>query len=190
MAAVPRETGRALSALRNATRELHEAIEAQLPIARAGAGHAEYARHVAALYGWLSAIHDPGPHVEQKLGWLRTDIDMARADGFLRDPLDVMPAVHLPTRAEWMGWSYVIEGSMLGGRVLKERLGERLAPWPLRYLEGYGAETGRQWRRFLVALEENVANDEDIAAAVKGARAAFRSLGEWFDRLTITPVKR
>ena len=187
MAAIPRQTGRALTALRASTRERHAALEIRLAIAHPDAGRAEYAAHIAALYGWLSAIDPSQCDCEEKLQWLREDIAVAQAGGFLPGPIAMAQPVDLGSDARRWGWAYVIEGSMLGGRFLLDRLGERLSPWPARYLVGYGSATGRRWRNFLDALERSLGSQARVAQAADGALEAFRSLDEWFDRTMPSP---
>jgi heme oxygenase len=68
---------------------------------------------------------------------------------------------------------YVIEGSQLGGAVLYQRLHERLAPHPLRYLRGAPEGPGPRWRAFMLALRANVRGEAEVAEACAGACAAF-----------------
>jgi heme oxygenase len=74
------------------------------------------------------------------------------------------------------GICYVIEGSALGGSVLYQRLHERLAPHPLRYLLGQPGGTGPRWRAFMQALRANVRSEVEIAEACAGACAAFDAI--------------
>ena len=183
---------RALAALRAATRSRHERLEAWLPLARPGAGRAEYAAHVDAMRGWLApiepALWDGGwpPEVEPsqracKVAWLDEDIAIARADGFLGEsPGLVSGAPRFGSLAERMGWGYVVEGSLLGGRALLARLGAELAPWPARFLAGYGSEGGRRWSAFLSAMERHLRGPREIDAAAAAAAAAFASIDDWF----------
>src|SRR5688500_19043717 len=157
--------GRALAALRERTHEAHEEIERALALASPCAGREEYARYVAALWGWMKpaepvlwcarwpASIDAGARA-MKTSWLETDIAAARAGGLLGPDIEVSDPLQGRSRAARFGQAYVIEGSMLGGAMLLRRLGARLAPWPVRYLHGYGAEVGRYWRAFLAALDE------------------------------------
>ena len=132
------------------------------------------------MWGWLEPIEDrlwAGPG---KARWLEEDIAAARRDGFLVRAIERrVPREALSSLPERLGWAYVLEGSMLGGQVLLRRLGETLAPWPARWLHGYGAEQGRRWHGFLGVLGEQVSAPRDVAAACDGACAAFESLGAW-----------
>lgn len=184
----------ALIALRDHTRHLHADLEARLVLARPSAGREEYAQYVAAMWGWLKPLepalwHQPWPAAVEpqaragKVHWLAEDLDAARADGCLATaPLPCAEAPLLPDAASRFGWAYVIEGSMLGGQVLKRRLGVRLRPWPMRYLEGYGERTVRRWQDFLAALAREVTSGEDIARAATAAAGAFAHIDTWLAR--------
>lgn len=74
------------------------------------------------------------------------------------------------------GFAYVVEGSQLGGQVMHRQLATRLAPHPLRYLQGRGAETGAHWKSFLALLRSHLATPQATAAACIGAQAAFAGL--------------
>lgn len=183
----------ALRALRERTRELHLELESRLRLGAADAGREQYASHVAAMWGWLQPIEqrlwersqwpgdlDTAPRA-CKTGWLHDDIRAACDDGFITASATEVCAqapdfADTPTR---FGWAYVIEGSMLGGHVLHRRLAARLSPWPVRYLQGYGAQAGSLWREFLAALERNVRSDAHVEQASEAAAQAFASIGDW-----------
>src|SRR5262245_32260078 len=98
------------------------------------------------MWGWITPVERSVTQAAEKSRWLEEDIDAARRDGFLPAPIPTHDSVSIEARAERLGWAYVIEGSMLGGRVLLKRLNETLAPWPLRYLRGYEDDGPRRWR--------------------------------------------
>jgi heme oxygenase len=189
----PREGAAALDALRRGTRDAHAALEATLDVAAPGAGRADYARHVAALGSWLAPRDAALWRGEWPAGieasaravkgdWVRADVRIARAEGFL----DAWPAADDPrlpaTSAGRFGLAYVIEGATLGGAVLRRRLAPALAPWPLRFLHGYGRRTGRRWTTFLDALDASVRTPAAIDEAAAAAADAFASLASWMRR--------
>jgi heme oxygenase len=191
-AALPSPT---LLALRESTRALHAGLEARLRLATPLAGRAQYADHVAAMWGWMQPIEqrlwndgswpsavEPAAR-DGKCAWLQEDMRAAAADGFLPHataPQCMHHEADLASPAARFGWAYVIEGSMLGGAVLHRRLAARLAPWPMRYLKGYGSDAGRRWRAFLDALEREIDTPARRMAAAMAAAAAFASIDAWF----------
>lgn len=184
----------ALLALRAATAERHAELESCLRIAGPHAGREEYSAHVAAMWGWLRPIEPSlwdgpwpreleAPQRAVKSRWLEDDIAAARADGFLEGAIALFPhRVEFDGLAHRMGWAYAIEGSMLGAQVLMKRLGDRLSPWPARFLQGYRDDCARRWRTFLEMLAGHATTRDEIDAATRGAVEAFETLGAWYRR--------
>ncbi|MFL6636380.1 MAG: biliverdin-producing heme oxygenase [Massilia sp.] len=178
-----------LAALRAATASRHAALDAGLPIGAPDASLHDYAAHLALLRTWLVPLHAwlggfaDGPQFDHAPRLARIDADLA--DAGVASPYlssgsdaagDAWPAAASPAY-RW-GVHYVIEGSQLGGAVLYERLGERLAPHRLRYLKGDAGGPGLRWRGFMQALRAGVRTPAEIADACAGACAAFdRILG-------------
>ena len=180
----------ALSVLRAATREQHRGLEALLPIARPEADAGTYARYAAAMFGWLAPFEAalwsapwPGELArgrDAKASWLIEDLAAAGLD-----PSRVPRCQHAPplaSEAQRFGVAYVLEGATLGGQSLLRTLGPRLAPWPLRFLRGYGTETGPRFAALLAALEERLATDAARAEAGQAAAEAFGQLAGWLPR--------
>lgn len=76
--------------MRERTRACHEVLERTFALASPSAGRAEYARHVAALWGWLHPTESilwraawpaaiEAPARAEKASWLAADIATARA---------------------------------------------------------------------------------------------------------------
>jgi len=175
-----------LAALRSATASRHQELDSGLPIGAPDASLADYASHLAMLRAWLAPLQawlpgfKDGPRFDQAGRLALIDQDLAErgmpaAPGALSAP--GAPAWPPTASTAWRwGVCYVIEGSQLGGAVLYQRLHERLAPHPLRYLKGIDAGPGPRWRVFMQALREHVRTPEEIAEACAGACAAFDSI--------------
>ncbi len=184
-----------LAALRQATQERHARLDAQLPIARPDAHLNDYACQARALSAWLAALAPELRALEAATPGFTFDepARLAALHADLRDAgaLDAQSAMSpgAATQAaiaqalrdhaaqsmacRW-GVAYVVEGSQLGGQVLFRRLAERLAPHPLRYLQGRGSEgTAARWRAFVEHLRNRLASPADVQAACAGACAAF-----------------
>lgn len=199
----------ALQALRHATAVRHAQLDSGLPIARANASLADYLRHVHALSAWLQALWPALEHMQARetgfcfapaarLSAMREDLAHAASEPILPWPhpsaatvlcLDSALARH-PHHADSVRWglAYVVEGSQLGGQVLYRGLAPRLAPHPLRTLQGDGAGTGARWKAFMALLRARVASPPAIAAACDGALAAFQGLQVHFDATQGTPA--
>ena len=174
-----------LAALRSATASRHEELDSGLPRGAPDASLTDYASHLAMLRAWLAPLQawlpgfQDGPRIDQAGRLALIDQDLAEP-GMPSVPAAaavLAPAWPPAASAAWRwGVCYVIEGSQLGGAVLHQRLHERLAPHPLRYLKGEEAGPGPRWRVFMQALREHVRTPAEIAEACAGACAAFDSI--------------
>ncbi|WP_311223495.1 MULTISPECIES: biliverdin-producing heme oxygenase [unclassified Acidovorax] len=201
LSAPAQRTADPLAALRQATQERHARLDAHLPIARPDAQLRDYAQHARALSGWLAALapelralqtQAPGFAFDDpaRLAALQADLQDADLNGAPSDvasvpcstaTLDTLQQAlqTVPTQVTAFRWglAYVVEGSQLGGQVLHRRLAPRLAPHPLRYLQGSGGNTtGARWREFVERLRDQVRSPDAVQAACAGAAAAFDGL--------------
>jgi heme oxygenase len=173
----------ALAALRAATASRHQELDSGLPIGAPDATLHDYAAHLHMLHAWLAPLHawldgfDDGPGFAHGARLALIEADLGEP-GMPPAPLAQLTKVQAPWPAaasaayRW-GVCYVIEGSQLGGAVLYQRLADRLAPHPLRYLKGDAAGPGPRWRGFMLALRAAVRTPAEIADACAGACAAF-----------------
>jgi heme oxygenase len=179
-----------LAALRSATASRHTRLDSGLPVGAADASLSDYCAHLSTLRAWLGPLDDwlagfdDGPQGNAGLDMqARNQARLALIDADLLDA-GVRPASAMscaPERAwpqaasaayRW-GVCYVVEGSQLGGAVLHQRLHQRLAPHPLRYLKGDAAGPGPRWRAFTQALRAQLRTPAEIADACAGACEAF-----------------
>ena len=91
----------------------------------------------------------------------------------------------LDTSAKVAGYLYTKQGSTLGGHVISKHLEKQLGLTPgtdQAFFNGYGADNGPQWKRFVAALEDPAANlSED--EVVNAAQAAFTAIARVCDRV-------
>lgn len=181
--------------LKYATRTEHEQLEAALDLMRADFTLANY-RELLARYlgfyqsfeayvqsradlGWPVASFYVGRQAKQR--WLQNDLEVLVDDpprpAYLI-PADVFSSL-FATPSILLGAVYVIEGSMLGGRILTRHFSETLGLTPesgLQFFNGYGADTKMHWQALLKLLEES---EFDLACrpeAVSGAKRMFALL--------------
>ena len=172
-----------LAALRAATAARHELLDSSLPIAAPDATLADYAAHLRMVRAWLAPLSawlaeaGDGPACAETERLARIDADLRDLGVAATDAAAVAPSWPLDASAAYRwGVCYVIEGSQLGGAVLHARLRERLAPHPLRYLQGEEGGPGPRWRAFMAALREHVRTEAEIADACAGACVAFDAM--------------
>lgn len=181
-----------LAALRQATHDIHADFESRLKIALPSAQRHDYRLFIEAMWGWLS----PFEHIlwqaewpadmyaerrDGKRAWLRHDMLGAGLSDSDIAALPWLPcALDLHSSASRFGVAYVLEGAQLGSQVLLRRLGDRLAPWPTRWLVGYGEACGSNWRQFVQSANHHLADETAASHAAASARATFLSLQTWF----------
>jgi heme oxygenase len=158
---------------------LMQAFSSGAPTQRA---YADYLRrqfdlHVvleAALKMWV-----PPEWVSQRLvkaQWLQSDL---RALGLDTDARPVeCPAIRSQGAA--FGVLYVLEGSTLGLQMVRHRFQQAHPALDTagRFLQGYGTDTGRQWRSFVERLETLPA--EAWPEALVASSAAFATFHQLF----------
>jgi heme oxygenase len=77
---------------------------------------------------------------------------------------------------------YVLEGSVLGGAVLKRLISTQCPGVPeaaFSFFAGYGEENGAMWRTFLARLNAAMDTGDHKEKAVAAANACFAGLEAW-----------
>ena len=172
--------------LRDGTRDRHETLDQGLALTAADLDPTRYLAYLRALLGWLEPVEQPlwrlpwpaGLRAATRAGksaLIRADL-LAAGDAA---PVPQCRDVPMPQAADAyaLGVAYVMEGSQLGGRFLAKRLQDAVPPLPLRYLRGYGDDTGPLWKDFLGYLDDSARGQQ--AQALRGAKDAFDSLTAW-----------
>jgi heme oxygenase (biliverdin-IX-beta and delta-forming) len=167
--------------LREATRADHARLEARLdlPARLASAGQrravveAFYDLHSgleAAISPWLADV--AGLDFQARRRGPRLEADL-RALGCRPRPAGPAPQVN--GQAYAFGLLYVLEGSTLGGRIVRKAVqagGGDLSG--LSFLDPYGDRLGERWRSFLAVLGHHVSSGAEGEAAAAGAVEGFR----------------
>lgn len=123
-----------------------------------------------AIAPWRPAFAEIGYEPDRRAPLIRAGLE---ALGEPRpDDIAVRP---LPTLGEAIGWVYVAEGSMLGGRVMQRgMIRDGISLNGLDFLDPHGDETGSRWRAFMSAMDSAWASGRATQAdIVKGGRDAF-----------------
>ncbi|MQG93084.1 biliverdin-producing heme oxygenase [Pseudomonas sp. MN1F] len=176
-----------LLALREGTRDCHKALEARLPFFSPGFDSAAYRRLLQAYYGFHAPLEQhlgnyQGPE-RRKTATLTRDLlalDLSEADIGALPLCQALPAIH--DEASALGVMYVLEGSTLGGQVLKRAMAERLGighESGAAFLDVYGALTGSYWRSFLERLDQASAAAPAQASTVQAAIDTFSHFEAW-----------
>lgn len=163
------------SILRNETRPEHVRTEASFAGFDLGS-HTGYARFLIAQASAFLAVE----RSLERSGASRLIEDWAdrrRGDLLLKDlaqlnvgAVRLQPPLPFEAEAEVLGGVYVIEGSRLGGKILRNRIPHKA---PQRFISADG-EPGA-WRNFLGSLDRRLPRQGDIRLAVDAARRVFSS---------------
>lgn len=175
------KTSPVLHALRLATADLHRGMEAEARIEsrlrEADSRPAMVARFLdfhhcveTVVEPWRDALGEGGFALHRRSPEMLADLELLGGGDGRRD---VGPPVR--TLGEALGWLYVAEGSMLGGRVIRRGLAQDGVPLTgLGFLDPWGDATGARWSAFVTAMESACASGRALQADVlKGGRDAF-----------------
>ncbi len=185
--------------LRERTAAAHRALESRLAILRPSLTFSEYLEILRAFYGFLAPwwpqvarclplavaeTIDGARHVQR----LTTDL---QAFGEVAENLTLASAMQLPkidSAAAALGSCYVVEGSMLGARVIAPELQRRFNIGPAHgamYFGGDGEQTGKRWA-LLRAMLDDLVDEGEQHAAIMAAEATFSTLLQWFEMNGVT----
>jgi heme oxygenase len=190
--------------LRQATRVEHDALESGLDLMHADFGMPEYRELLVKYHGFYfsfesflldQANQGSAPaafycDARCKAAWLAADLqslDLIDRAGEWEVPMEALHSL-FPGAAHQLGAIYVLEGSMLGGRVLSRHFESRFDLTPehgLRFFSGYEANTATMWNRLLKLLERDVPT-VSRAEVISGAKNMFVLLGRQLG-VTVAP---
>ena len=148
-----------------------------------------YRKVLGRLYGFWRGWEPQMATVFQDTAFLgpRRRLHLLQADlatvGLSAHAVRVLPTCPLPIlrdAVEALGSLYVMEGSTLGGQVIKQNVERRLGfdgRHGCTYFASYGTDTGRMWRSFLARLDQVPMTDAKQVA--DGAVATFERLAWW-----------
>ncbi len=153
-----------IARLREQTGPMHERLEGSAlskKLMDESVSISDYGRYLAAMYRLTDFTEN---HVFPRVDGIFADINNRRKLHFIERDLNAL-AIPLPanvngytktellSEAECAGWAYVAEGSTLGGRVILKFLGKKLdIANATAFLEGYGEQTGSNWKNFIGQL--------------------------------------
>lgn len=182
--------------LREATADAHRDLEDSLSLVGPGVTTGGYIRYLRGMYGFHvpveahllaePCIHQACSDIEERarVHQLRQDLQVLSA--FTPTPPLADPLPSMQTLQQMLGVAYVLEGSTLGGQVLRRELEQRLKlpPQALTYVTGYGADTGRRFRTFMHAVDRACPTEAQRQSVIESAIQTFTLLKHWLTRAT------
>jgi heme oxygenase len=182
--------------LKSGTEQQHREIEAVVDPMHTFASLPAYKAHLlnawqfhASLEAELGGLDWSGPGIDfverRKIPLLEQDL---QALGLSRPSPDNEQRQPAATDLSYaLGCLYVLEGATLGGQIISRHLAT-LGIGPANgglFFNGYGARTGEMWKSFQVKAVEYCVSDDQIEAAVNGARWTFGHFRELMARRTV-----
>jgi heme oxygenase len=186
----------ALVLLRERTRTEHDAVERVLDLMSDALTLRTYVRTLERFHGFWQPVER---RLQRIVGLREIGLDLAereRAPLLVADlrALGIADPAALPLCEELpgidgvpaaLGCLYVLEGSSLGGQVIRRHAHERLGITEEtggRFFQGYGERTGEMWRAFSAAVNAFPAGPAGQESMVEAAISTFRSLRRWCER--------
>jgi len=176
--------------LRAATRQDHDRVDqlgGAFDLAQP-AGYGAFLLAHAAVLPPLEAALDTAPPQDLPPGWPQRRRAGALLDDLAQLGLEAPQPSNMPapaTAAARVGALYVLEGSRLGGILLRRRLAEAQPGAPSAYLaHGEGQPL---WRTFLEWLDSRSLGPAETAAAIDGARGVFAAFEAGFKTAPALP---
>lgn len=178
--------------LKTGTAQAHRSLEVAMNLTGTNATRERYVQYLKTLTSVHEAL-EPKLLNDPQLKSLLDDLpSRARTEAGQRDlsklgentARDAFTAqLPMNTVAEKLGVLYVLEGSTLGGQVLRRELkAAGIDEEALHYVSGYGERTGPMWKKFLEALERGATTDDAKNEAVIAAQATFEQLQAFFEK--------
>ena len=180
-----------MSRLKAETRALHEETESRVDLSRRLKDETSYISLLAQFYSFyvplekqLASISDyeavglslgerlKAPLLTADLAWLGVD------------PAGIKLATDLPTvrnLSDALGCLYVIEGSTLGGQIIRRIVTEKLGyteDGGCRFFAGYKDRTGLMWEQFRQAASAHATTSDREDQMVRAAVETFDKLGQ------------
>lgn len=165
------------------TRPLHDKLERDLDLLRADFTRDDYTELLKRFYGIYSVLE---PHLALTPERRKTHKILADLDYLgVKNISDIPLCKTLPeTSDESFVWGilYVLEGSTLGGQVLRKHFEEKLnlLDQGLSFFSGHGPLTMQMWKRFQSDLTTfGQSKKFNPKRVIQGANSTFRLLNDW-----------
>ncbi len=182
-----------LENIRSATKESHEALDtAMMPAIKSIHSAEAYVRLLIAFYGFFKPVYELiEAHLQTSL---LPDYPTRRKPSAILENLAALhfhqPVTHLcedlpliTNNAAAFGALYVMEGSTLGGLVIKKMIATQtgLQDGQISFFNAYGKETKERWNTFIIILNGIAKDGKEEASAIVAATETFALFRRWLD---------
>lgn len=182
------------SSIKEATKSAHQQLEVvvikKLKAIRSNADYADLLKH---FYAYFSKVEQAiAPFITTAIladygarrnsAYLKQDIE---ALGFNTNDLPHAQAPAINNVQEAMGALYVMEGSVMGGKIIVQMLAKGGVTEGVSFFSGYGEDTGKMWTSFIEALNSSATTDADKQAAIAAANKTFSQFENVFETASV-----
>jgi heme oxygenase len=177
------------SNIKEATHTAHQQLEVivvkKLKAIRSQAEYADLLKHFYAYFNKVEQAIAPFITTEvlpdyasrRNSSHIKNDIE---ALGATVTDLPLAEAPAIPDTISALGALYVMEGSIMGGRIIVQMLEKAGITQGVSFFSGYGEATGRMWQGFTEVLNQYAPTTEDETKAIATANATFSKFGDVF----------
>ena len=185
-------------AIKEATREAHLALEKKVVRKIKGIENThDYANFLKYFYAYFSHLESviapfitgerlPDHKDRRNSSYLKRDIE-ALGSSIHNLPQTTVPTIENHLQA--FGALYVMEGSIMGGRIIVQFLENVGIHQGVSFFSGYGENTEKMWELFGEAFNAQVTCDEQAQVMIQTANDTFAHFSLVFDQEVINPSK-
>jgi heme oxygenase len=176
------------SIIKEATMPAHQELEKEVILKlKAIRSDEDYAALLKNFNNYFDALENAiSPYITHEV---LADYSQRRNSAYLKKDIaelgsDPSPStVEVPeikNALEAMAALYVMEGSIMGGKIIVQMLAKANITKGVSFFSGYGEDTGKMWGTFVQALDKTGKNEEDENTAVKIANETFNYFAKVF----------
>lgn len=175
--------------IKEATKTAHQQLEGvvvrKLKAIESDADYAEFLKHFyvyfhsveQAIAPYITADILPDYKDRRNSSYLKQDIEALGSD-VVALPDAVAPSINNVSEA--LGALYVLEGSIMGGRIIVQMLEKLGITKGVSFFSGYGEATGQKWETFIDVLNTQAHTSEQHEQAIRAANETFANFGDVF----------
>lgn len=175
--------------IKEATKIAHQQLEVKvikkLKAIRSNADYADLLKHFYAYFrqveqaiaAYITPEVLPDYAQRRNSSYIKADIE---ALGSSVNDLPPAQAPAIKNTISALGALYVLEGSVMGGRIIVQMLEKSGITEGVSFFSGYGKDTGIMWQAFTGVLNKNASTPAAEADAITAANETFSNFGELF----------
>lgn len=175
--------------IKEATKSAHQKLEVTVvKKLKAIRSHADYADLLKHFYSYFSTVEKTiAPYITTEVlpdynqrrtsVYLKQDIE---ALGFSTNELPAAQSPEIHSTIEALGALYVMEGSIMGGKIIVQMLEKGGITEGVSFFSGYGENTGKMWGVFTAVMNSYAPTEADEQKAIQAANETFSRFEDVF----------